>query len=79
MFGIFSLPKILFTIVVIVAVWYGFQWLNRRKQVQRERAKSRRLGEGGGSKNTAVEDMVQCPDCGAYVPEGGPHNCASRD
>ena len=75
MFGIFSLPKILFTIVVIVAVWYGFKWLNRRQQVQRDRAKNGRLSEAGGDKNTAVEDMVQCPDCGAYVPEGGHHNC----
>ena len=79
MFGIFSLPKILFTIVVIVAVWYGFKWLNRRQQVQRDRAKNGRLGEAGGGKNTAVEDMVQCPDCGAYVPEDGRHKCAGPD
>ena len=79
MFGIFSLPKILFTIVVIVVVWYGFKWLNRRQQVQRVRAKSERLGEAGSNKNTAVEDMVQCPDCGAYVAEDGGHDCVGRD
>ena len=29
MFG-FSLPKLLFTALIIGAVWYGFKYLNRR-------------------------------------------------
>jgi len=78
MFGLFSLPKLLFTAAVIAAVWYGFKWLNRRQQVESERAK----GDLGGSKGTAkrkaapdVEEMVACPDCGAYVSKGGDHRC----
>ena len=78
MFGIFSLPKILFTIVVIVAVWYGFKWLNRRQLVKRNQTKRGRLGGAGGGKTTAGEDLVQCSDCGAYVAEGGRHNCGGR-
>ena len=75
MFGIFSLPKILFTVVIIIAVWQGFKWLNRRGELQQRRAE--KLGRENAEQAAApdVEEMVQCPDCGAFVAKGGGHNC----
>lgn len=75
MFGLLSLPKLLFTALVIAAVWYGFKWYNRYQQVRQddERDRVRRAAEN--SRTAAVEDMVQCPDCGAYVSVSGGHDC----
>ncbi|MBT6095308.1 MAG: hypothetical protein HOH04_10525 [Rhodospirillaceae bacterium] len=75
MLGLFSLPKILFTIAVIVAVWYGFKWFNRRSQVQQHRADEVGRGAASAAKAPDVEEMVLCPDCGAYVAKGGGHRC----
>ena len=72
MFG-FSIPKIIFTAAVIAAVWYGFKWLNRRQQVEAERAQA--ALNKGGAEAPDVEEMVPCPDCGAYVAKGGDHRC----
>ncbi len=75
MFGIFSLPKILFTVLIIVVVWQGFKWLNRRGELQKRRADELAREAETAAKRPVVEDMVQCPDCGAYVPKGGDHRC----
>ena len=74
MLVIFSLPKILFTIFVVVAVWQGFKWLKRREALQNQRAKSD-LNAAEQAKQPDVEEMVPCPDCGAYVAKGGDHRC----
>ncbi len=71
----FSLSKILFLILVIGAVWFGWRWYNRVGAVGRERLREReRRGSGkpasttgGGSPQVAAEDMEKCPECGAYV------------
>ena len=74
MFG-FSALKILFTIAVVIIVWQGFKWLNQRKQVILERAE-KITGENKQSQGQSqAEDMVQCPDCGAYVPKSSNHSC----
>jgi len=75
MFGLFSLPKLIFTAAIIAAVWYGFKWLGQRQKIQK---RAERENLRAGSKRTegpVVEDMVQCPDCGAYVPDDGRHKC----
>lgn len=71
----FSLSKILFLILVIGAVWFGWRWYNRVGAVGRDRLREReRRGSGkptsttaGGSPQVAAEDMEKCPECGAYV------------
>lgn len=73
MFGLFSLPKIIFTVAVIAAVWYGFKWLNRRQQVQAERAKAD-LNKAT-AKDPDIEEMVPCSDCGAYIAKDSDHRC----
>jgi hypothetical protein len=80
-----SLTKILFTILVIVVVWRAFALLNRLQERQRQQAveasrRTREPSRGGrtSSSPSGVVDMVQCPDCGAYVPRGQPCRCGRR-
>ncbi len=74
MFG-FSVLKILFTIAVVIIVWQGFKWLNQRKEVILERAEKVTREDQQSQGQSQAEDMVQCPDCGAYVPKGSSHSC----
>jgi|TARA_B100000405_G_C16697343_1_gene414984 hypothetical protein len=86
MFG-FSIQKLLFTGLAIAAVWYAFKWLGRvqaeKTKVAREQA--RKMKDSGGSGPAArnaepgVEDMVECPHCGAFVPADGSHRCDKLD
>ncbi len=79
MFGLFSITKILVTGAIIFAVWQGFKWLGNREKIQKQAAKQRARKGPDHSTSAAsgptVEDMVQCPDCGAYVPDDGRHKC----
>ena len=78
MFG-FSVSKILFTLVLIAAVAYGWKWLNRVQVGQKEAA--RRVREEQSRPRPAVEavDMVRCPACGDYVPAKGAKRCGRGD
>jgi len=59
-----SLPKILFTILVVVAVWYGFKWVNRL-QDQRGRKKSV-SPKHAKAQDTDYEDLTACKTCGDF-------------
>ena len=72
MFGLLSLPKILFTVGIVLAVWYGFKWLNRQQQLREDH---RNVPRKKAPKAEDVEEMVLCPDCKAYVPAQGRHTC----
>ena len=79
MFG-FSLSKLLFTVLVIGAVWYGFKWVGRLQSRQRSDG---RVGKTGAAPSEApqpleAQDMVPCPVCGDYVAAGVTVDC-SRD
>jgi len=72
MFG-FSPTKILFTVILIVAVWYGFKIIGR-------------IGAGKGAadekvtkKDASAQDMKKCPVCDAYVSAAAPANCGRDD
>ena len=73
MFG-FSIMKILFTIVVVVVVWQGFKWLKRREAMAEARAQAN-LNPESMHPRDGVEEMVLCPDCGAYIAKGSDHRC----
>lgn len=84
MFG-FSLPKLLFTILVIAAVWYGFKmlarWQERRdgaEGAERTPARRRRRGRRDAAPADA-EDMVACALCGTYVAASGARSCGRAD
>ena len=85
MFG-FSLPKLLFTVAVIAAVWYGFKYLGRLAERQADkrdappkRPASRRPTPPAADPGAEAQDMEACPVCGAYVVAGGNRNCGRDD
>ncbi len=69
MFG-FSLTKLLFTVAVVVFIWYGFKWVGRLK-ARRDAGASRRVRDEGGG----AEDMVECAACGDYVSARAAIHC----
>ncbi len=85
MFG-FSIQKLLFTVAVVLAVWYGFKWVGRMKVIREKEAKERLRrdsgGFGGGGASSVsgdAEDMVECALCGAFVPIQGAKDCGRGD
>lgn len=74
-----SVGKVLFTVVIVAAVVYGWKWMNR-VQVRQNQA-SRRVHEERPRQRPAVEavDMTQCPTCGDYVPAKGAKSCGRQD
>lgn len=67
MFGL-SLPKLLFTAVVVAVIWYGFKLLQARidrRDAPSARAPKRR--EESAAPEDEVQDLVRCAGCGAYV------------
>lgn len=87
MFG-FSLTKLLFTTVAVLAVWYGYRWIGRvqaRRQAELEehmRRETRQASKRGPDRSggtAKAEDLVPCETCGAYVPTPGARNCGRAD
>lgn len=85
----FSIQKLLFTVVVCIAVWYGFKWVGRM-QVKRDAAAKAKLrrqaspdasGGSGGASGAAddAEEMVECAACGAFVAVRGAKSCGRDD
>lgn len=66
-----SLPKILFTIVIIAAVWYGFKLLGRAQEQRDKAPKSPEKQKK--SQDADYEDLVACKICGDFgVAKGRP-------
>ncbi len=79
-----TLPKILFTLAVIIIVWQGYKWLGRMQTRRNAIARETARGSGHGGRAAAataapspaeVEDMVECTVCGAFVPARGAVAC----
>ena len=75
MFGLFSLPKLLFTVFMIVVVWQGFKWLSRRSELQSRRTEKVMSNMERNFEQANCEEMIKCADCGAFVPRDGGHRC----
>ena len=78
----FSLPKLVVLGLIVLAVIYGFKLAGTLKERQAKResapeptAQKKRERE---RERLEVEDLVQCPKCGAYVAAGGEHECRRR-
>ncbi|GBD42271.1 hypothetical protein HRbin39_01660 [bacterium HR39] len=78
MFGL-SLTKLLFTVLVIVAVWKGFRMLGRLQEQRAERARreAARRAPASAARRTppppapdGTLELEPCPLCGTYVPSG---------
>ena len=68
----FSLTKILFTALVVLAVWYAFAWVRRLGGPRGRRGVST---SGSTSAPAAVENMVRCAVCGEFTAASGPADC----
>lgn len=78
--------KIFIFVIACAGVWYGFKWLDRRdrlgqgdrKPAERsmgDRLRKKMREKTGTADPNVVEDMEQCPKCGAYFPVGSDHSC----
>ena len=83
MFG-FSFSKILLLVAVICIVWFGFKFLARvqgagdgkpARPLDDIAEKIRRATRRTQAKRPPVEDMTQCPKCGAFHPADIDHVC----
>ena len=79
MFGLFNLPKLLLLAAIIFGVWYGFKWLNARQAQVGKSKKQRSFRQKSDAESQPIdpdiEEMIPCPDCGAYVAKGSKHRC----
>lgn len=64
-----SFGKILVVILVIVAAWKGLRLLGAlQKKLEQAQRQPPAPPSGGGTVETT--DLVQCPRCGTWVPNG---------
>ena len=61
-----AVPKIVLIIMVIFAVWYAVRWFNRPAPKTVRRGPNR-WARWASRPQPAVEDLVACRACGAYV------------
>ena len=71
----FSLSKILFTAVMICAVWWVYRQINLlasgdKKPRSRVDAARKAAEDVTKARTEGVEDLTACPACGAYVAAG---------
>jgi uncharacterized protein len=79
MFG-FSLTKLVFTVAVILAVWYGFKFVGRLADARKTRAKLDAASKGRGmGAPTATAELERCAACGAYVAGESAVACGRDD
>ena len=81
MFG-FSIQKLLFTILVIVIVWYGFKLLARVQDRRREEGAAGRTRVKRRSATRApadAEDMEACARCDTFVAVRNARSCGRDD
>ena len=78
MFG-FSLQKLLFTIALVVIVWYGFKLVGRIDKKRRAQVKGAKKRGPAPSSAPGAEDMVQCTICSTYIAAKGARSCGRSD
>lgn len=77
----FGIGKLLVLAAIIAAVWYGFKFISRMQEVERDRQRvgSKKRPRRGAGKPETVEDTVQCPVCEAYVVAKSAAPCERKD
>ncbi len=71
--------KLLFLIVVIAVVWYGSKYVSRVEAVRRHAREEKARRQQQRMAPRAVEDLVKCPRCGAFVAAGGAAKCGKQE
>ena len=72
-----TVPKLVLLVLLAFAVWYAVRWLNRSPPKFVRRREVRWPWSRPSSRpqpQTAIEDLVACRTCGAYVVAGA-HGC----
>ena len=73
----FSIPKILLLIAIIVVVWYSFKLFGRNLQRGRGNIASSRRRQRVGEEDPL--DMERCAVCGDFVSKETATHCADDD
>jgi len=60
--------KVIFTILIVIAVWQGFKFFTRLSEQRDKRAKM--ADKKPDPAPPGVEDMVKCSLCESYVARG---------
>ena len=68
-----TLPKIL---LLLLVAWLAWRFLKRHNIIGGSNAGGQPRAPRNQKAEGAIEDMVKCPKCGAYVPAKGGHDCA---
>lgn len=83
MFSIPSLTKIIVLVALVLAIWYGFKLIGHLDRMRKQEAKLHGRSAARAGRGTqpaaAVEDMVKCRVCGAYVAKRGAAPCERSD
>ena len=83
MFG-FSIQNLIFTIAIIVIVWYGFKLLGRvekqrNARLKRAKHEAKQAPKAAPIDEPDTEDMIACPTCGIFVSARGARSCGRDD
>ena len=82
MFG-FSFAKLIFTVLIVMAIWYGFKWIGRIQELRDANARNQlRRGEKPEKSSPPAnnaEDMIKCPACESFVAAKGVSSCGRDD
>lgn len=86
MFGLPSPSKLIVLVVVVLAVWHGFKWINRLDKSRKASApQPRRKGRGRADRDNEPAreeargiETTTCPTCGTYFPASAGRYCGGN-
>lgn len=73
-----SLTKILFTILIAVAVWKGFALIGRLAREREVRAVRNRSKQRANARGSGTIELIECSRCGAYFDPKQGCRCGQR-
>lgn len=73
-----SLTKILFTILIAVAVWKGFALVGRLAREREARAVRNRSAGRAKPRGSGTIELIECTRCGAYFDPKQGCRCGHR-
>ena len=73
-----SLTKILFTILIAVAVWKGFALIGRLAREREVRAVRNKSGQRSRAHGPGTIELIECSRCGAYFDPKQGCRCGHR-
>ncbi len=73
-----SLTKILFTILIVVAVWKGFALIGRLAREREVRAVRHKSGQRARTRAPGTIELIECARCGTYFDPKQGCRCGHR-